>query len=122
MRAVNESPVTARPVPDAELRTLEFLSAWAHAHRASAPSSARRAREDAPMPPEIAFVARHAASLLGDRPLRAVTLGELARLPRGLEEYGMSRRSAFVACRALGAALRRVIVEATRPGGAAPRE
>jgi len=106
MRVLNGAPPAAGRAPSlaADLTTLQFVAAWATEQRAM-----RRglvAREGVLSHPEVALVVRQVARLLGDRPLRAVTLGELARLSAVLEEAGMSPAAAFGARRALSVALR----------------
>lgn len=95
--------------------TLEFIVEWAEER-----TGGRHLRAGTTLtPPEAAAVARRAACLLGDRALRDVTLGDLARLPILLEEEGMAPERARSACREIGCALRSAIGGWGQPGDAA---
>ena len=106
MRVPNgAAPAAGRaPSPTTDLTTLEFVVAWAREQRAA--RGGLVPREGVLSLSEVAIVVRQVARLLGDRPLRAVTLGELACLPALLEEAGMKPAAALGARRALGGALR----------------
>lgn len=92
---------------DRELSTLEIIVAWAEARR----SGRRRRACPTLSPPEVSLVARQAALLVGERPVAAVTFGELARLPAMLEASGMAAARARAACRELGSALHAAVCE-----------
>ena len=82
--------------------TLRFIVDWAEER-----AGGRRRRAGTTLtPPEVAAVTRQAARLLGGRPLRDVTFGDLARLPAMLEAEGMAPARARSACREIGHALR----------------
>ena len=99
MRAHDEGSV---PGGRSDNSTMHFLVAWAEARAGERPAPALSL-------PEVAMVTRRVALLLGDRPLRGVTLGDLAGLPSLLIEGGMDPSVARSACRELGAALRAAI-------------
>jgi hypothetical protein len=113
LRAVPSADAVAPQEPTAQ----EFFARWA---RGAVPTWRPLAPADDPAPAtvpasaaehvltgdELAAVARHVAPIFGDRPLGALTFGELAALPALLESHGFAPEASRAACRALGSAIR----------------
>jgi len=94
--------------------TLQFLVAWAEERIGNGGPRRRERGATALTPCQLAAVVRRTALLLGDRPLRQVTLGDLAQLPAMLREAGMAPVEARSACREIRGALRAAL------GGGSP--